>query len=425
MANPDHVNKLNTLDKDEWRAWRRENLDLVPDLSMLDHDAVRDDSGYPESPRNLAGYDLSHANLRDANLMKANLSRADLSSADLSHAALIGTNLSWTQIWKAGLFETSDQTDFSRLVNCSCRKITRASKLVRRLEIASKSASPDQKGKSALYFRGEPEIYPKLRPSVMRCRKLSDAEDELLINLVIRRPEEMEAHQLYFQRLVVARHYDLPTRLLDITRNPLVGLFYASGCACQNGNPNCGYPDGVLHEFQVDPSWIKPFDSDTVSLLSNFTRLTQNEKNTILTRPVDQTIQHAGAADNMTQSRLPRERTLTRLRHFIAQEKPYWEERIDMRDLFRVLVVEPQRQFDRLRAHSGAFMLSAFHESFDRVEVDKWFEGAAPYTHRRFVVPHEEKCKIRRHLKSLNISEEVLMADLQSAASAVTSDVQG
>lgn len=265
---------------------------------------------------------------------------------------------------------------------------------------------------------------PSTRPSVMRHPELREAEDRLLTDLVTRRPEEMESHRLYFQRLVMARHYDLPTRLLDITRNPLVGLFYASGCACQLPDEEvCREPDGFLHQFQLNPSFVKPFDSDTVSLLANFTRLDHGEKDQILTRQTNSHAQQDGAS-TLGKSGTAWDRTMTRLRHFIAREKPYWEDRIDMRDLFRVVIVEPQRQFDRLRAHSGAFMLSAFHERFERWAVDQQFPGAAPYRHLRFVVPHDAKCRIRRQLASLNVTEEVLMADLQSAAGAVKAGVQ-
>ena len=56
----------------------------------------------------------------------------------------------------------------------------------------------------------------------------------------------------------------------------------------------------------------------------------------------------------------------------IRREGPYFEKRIDIRDLFRVFVVEPQRNFERLRAQSGAFLLSAFHERYERIEALRW-----------------------------------------------------
>ena len=60
-----------------------------------------------------------------------------------------------------------------------------------------------------------------------------------------------------------------------------------------------------------------------------------------------------------------------RLYHFIHEEKPYFKIRIDPRDFFRVFVVEPQQSFERIRAQSGAFLISAFHERFERDEIRK------------------------------------------------------
>ena len=372
----------------------------------------------------LEGANLGDAKLRGTDFTDTDLTGAHLEGADLSSATLVRTNLWHSEVWKAKLFKSTETRHGSQFVNCGCNKLSKVSQFVRRLERTDDVAHPDGVSGLVVYFRGEPEMYEQLRPSLMRHDEFRLAEDRLLIELITRRPEDLESHRLFFQRLVMARHYELPTRLLDITRSPLVGLYYASGCACMRPGGVCQSPDGVLHEFHVTRSDVKPFDSDTVSLLANFTRLNWDEKSEILTRRMNQ-INLKDILDNAKTLESRRDRTFTRLRHFIAQEKPYWENRIDMRDLFRVLIVEPQRQFDRLRAHSGAFMLSAFHERFERWAVDRYFPGAAPYRHLRFVVPHDAKREIRRQLATLNITEETLMADLQSSAKAVKDEMLG
>ncbi len=91
MANDDHTAQL-MKGFAAWNAWRDENPDIRPDLSVAD----------------LIGADLSEAvlfraNLSGANLRRANLIRANLIEADLSGANLSGADLRWANLSGADL----------------------------------------------------------------------------------------------------------------------------------------------------------------------------------------------------------------------------------------------------------------------------------------------------------------------------------
>jgi uncharacterized protein YjbI with pentapeptide repeats len=86
MANGEHVRLLKQ-GVAAWIAWRRENLDIRPNLRLANL------SGANLRLANLHGADLSGANLREANLIRANLREANLIGAKLIRANLRGANL--------------------------------------------------------------------------------------------------------------------------------------------------------------------------------------------------------------------------------------------------------------------------------------------------------------------------------------------
>ena len=93
--------------------------------------------------------------------------------------------------------------------------------------------------------------------------------------------------------------------------------------------------------------------------------------------------------------------------------------KIDPRDLFRVFVVEPQRSFERIRAQSGAFLISAFHERFERDKILEWNDGIQVYDYYTLTVSGESKEYIMDELRLLNITHESLFPGLDEAANAV------
>lgn len=257
------------------------------------------------------------------------------------------------------------------------------------------------------YFRGERCDTWELRPSVMRCFSFRENESEMLNELMTHQPEAFSGLTSAFSQWVLAQHHGLKTRLLDITRNPLVALFNA----CEEDNDK----DGRIHAFAVPKGMIKSFSSDTVSVIANFARLRHAEQNLLLSKTEEDTDEGEGLAlaDDHPE-------VMGRLYHFIRQEKPYFLEKIDNRDLFRVFVVEPQQSFERIRAQSGAFLISVFHERFERREIQQSNPAIPVYDHDMLKVPGESKENILEELTLLNITRESLFPGLDEAATAVT-----
>ena len=355
--------------------------------------------------------DLSQSDFTDAHLCDADLSRMDLATVEFSES------MAWkSRVFRAAAFEPPRWKNAQQPTEL--RDVESLMSVLESFGFGMPTYATSRTGRSAnnelrfsLYMRGEDRDY-KLRPKLMRNPGWSESEDKLMLDLMARRPGELGSETSYFQRLAMARHFELPTRLLDVTRSASVALHYATA------NETDGV-DGFLHFFLVPNSLVKTFDSDTVCLVANFVRLTPLEKAVLLTYRRPEWPDESRHAAETGYDRSVLERAQTRFKHFISQEKPYWEDRIDIRDLFRVHFVEPQQSFDRLRRHDGAFMLSAFHERLEASEVNRKVNQAASYQHFKLRVPHWAKGKIRRQLQLLGVTDESLRGDFQSAAEAV------
>ena len=422
MANPEHLKWL-TEGVGAWNT-RRQHENFQPDLFGVELPRVTLD-GVDFRDANLRRSNLKEANLENANLTNASLDGADLQNANLSNTTLVGAHLCDATLtgvnllnappWQAGLYLPADG-DMSFLPYQD--EVTNPSEAYQAAELEINETKINDiacllKACRAigdkyqyyytydairLYFRGESRCSWELRPSAMRS-EAGPVEGQLLLELMSRRPQDFSGVTSALAQWVLAQHHGLPTRLLDITRNPLVGLFHA--CEERNSQDK----DGCLHTFAVPQSLIKPFNSDAIGVIANFAKLFAYEQSLL----IGETGPHKDDYHEV----------IGRLYHFIREEKPYFKERIDPRDFFRVFVVEPQQTFERLRAQSGAFLLSAFHQRFERNEILERIGEMPIYGHFMLKVPHACKKDILDELRLLNITRGTLFPGLDETANEV------
>jgi len=122
------------------------------------------------------------------------------------------------------------------------------------------------------FFRGLSSKAYDLKSSLFRKNAFKTHEKDLL--------EEFCAYfhdntrdKTAFEKLMLAQHFGLPTRLLDITLDPLVALYFA----CQEtSNTKCR--DGVVYCFQVKNDRILSPDSDRLHLISELAFLKDEDR---------------------------------------------------------------------------------------------------------------------------------------------------
>ncbi len=121
------------------------------------------------------------------------------------------------------------------------------------------------------FFRGHSNKAYVLEPSIYRSDKDTNKKDVIGVEHKITKDvltecaEYFSPHDTLFDKLVKIQHYDYPTRLLDISYNALVGLYFAiSNSKDELKNEN----DGEVIILDIPNNEIKHHDSDTVAILS-------------------------------------------------------------------------------------------------------------------------------------------------------------
>lgn len=135
-------------------------------------------------------------------------------------------------------------------------------------EFVAELAKLDREKGTETFYRGHADEGWELIPSILRTRNGPDVEHRLFREMVAHEPQSFSECRSALDHLVQMQHYGLPTRLLDVTMNPLVALYFA----CEETTPRP--TDGAVYHLAVPWQKVKHYDSDTVSVLANLAKCT-------------------------------------------------------------------------------------------------------------------------------------------------------
>ena len=309
-------------------------------------------------------------------------------------------------------------------------------------------------------YRGHSDAGYELKPGLFRKGNegLRDNEAEIFRDIEAARPMSFINDKTTLDKLVTMQHYGLPTRLLDVTSNPLTALYFA--VVSQQGKNQ--EKDGAVLVLKIPQGINKFFDSDTVTCLANLVHLSKEEQVDILESIKKKTSYLNWVSEYLKNSSIKRsqkvlseknenkktkyktvhdkyeqykstrrkkdpeltdrkidqgfrdeqerecredfngQKSLKHFLHFIRADKTFFEPNIDPEDLLKVLLVKAKQRNSRVAAQSGAFLISGLEDKTLRVKnIEK------------IIIPGEKKEDLAQELNSLGINKSSLFPELE------------
>lgn len=253
-----------------------------------------------------------------------------------------------------------------------------------------------------LYFRGQETEFWDIEPSIFRDDMLS-IEHKLMQIPLQKSPTEFRDLNSMFDIMTKYQHYGMCTRLLDLTTNPLVALYFAckkhglEKYATEDDGEVEKEPYGVIYYTdKYYPSQSTDLEIQIVSALASYDLEKENTLLDVLERLYHDKIIDKEAKDN-----------------WLANYKEFVE------IIQNNYMVMPTYTNERLRKQSGVFLLTSLFSFNKEIEVEKSIISKAKgklkeeFSDECFYISGENKETILKELDLYNINEATLFPKLE------------
>ena len=265
--------------------------------------------------------------------------------------------------------------------------------IVQTVEDYIKNINLIQEEDTTVFYRGHSNVNYILQPSIMRSSAWICHEHDMHNEIIIECPEDFENCSSHLDYLVLMQHYGMPTRLLDVTKNPLVALYFA--CVGDDAR------NGEIIILCAPKDKIKYPRSDTVSVLSSLSLLDSSTKESLLSW-----INGNNSADAIDAK--------NKLLHEIQNEKPAFEDKITGTDIGDCFFVLAAKKNSRIANQDGAFIICGLlDDTGTSINKYRYSENAKIQI---FVI--DQKCKkdILSKLNKLSINKARLFPEIEDVS---------
>ena len=249
------------------------------------------------------------------------------------------------------------------------------------------------------YYRGQQNINWPVKPSIFRGNWINHEKD-FIEEMLINNPYDFENASTTLEKLTKMQHYNAPTRLLDLTKNPYISLYFA--CEKIKNADKKNYGEIVFFTTQ-DGKTEKYFDSDAVSIVSNLAMMPRDFDIGDDTLPTED-FNNQKDAD------------IQYLLHQIKYEKPHFLDIINPSDLHKCFIVHVKLENKRIINQQGLFLLVGMGKQKTEpadVNANIYKEDSKKLI---FVIPENRKSEILAQLDTMNINKKFIYPEIDDVA---------
>ena len=203
-----------------------------------------------------------------------------------------------------------------------------------------------------------------------------------------------------FEKLVMMQHYFIPTRLLDVSQDPLIGLFFSlfNDPKSKRNDEEC---EPVILVYEVPKKSIRNYHSDIVSVISNIAVYHYDDLDI---RGL------SNSTDDWEREKFNENDSIKHLLHEIKAEKPHFASWIKKDNMESVFCVHPLLDNPRIRSQQGAFLL--FGMDGDKHHLATLESSKADKIHMAKIhIPQSAKLRLREELHLLGRTIDTVYPD--------------
>lgn len=272
-----------------------------------------------------------------------------------------------------------------------------------------------------LTFRGHSNANYKLISSLLREDENLKNEDEIYFDIIKAFPEKFLNARYHLDYLKTIQHYGGKTRIMDVSTNFLIALYFAV-CNQEENHGEIIILNKNKDRYYADldgPTYIKKvkrLNSDTIEILASLAALDYEKKSSIkqhtysyIDQIRDREIEEKGLIKSFN-----KELAVEKLVHEVGQVRLNFDAIIEPKHLLEVYFSDSTFDNERISNQAGEFIIHGLLSKGETMNKINKFRYTRNGKKLIVLIDKNEKLNIISYLKTFNIKESTIYPSLEN-----------